>query len=421
MTKEWLKAHCKESGGYGTPSLNDKLYLHFKGFDRIQNLEEYTGLKSIFLEGNGLEDLTGLEACSELRCLFAQQNMIFAIPPTLPKSLSTLNVSNNNISSLDNVSTLPDLETLQASHCKLKDLDAIRDLRNCPALTCVDLQQNKIDGDPEEMVRLFASVPKLACLYLQGNPIVSSLRQYRKRMISEIPGLAYLDDRPVFPLERLCAEAWAKGGLDAEKAARKEYKDAEEAKQRRDHEYLTEVRGGAEQSARNSQNRARERWPTSASRTTATASGNQNRSRPNSSRRARGWRGTRRARGGGTPELTRSAASDAGGATNETKPWEPLSGTRGESAERGCDEGTCDTGTCDTGTCAGCGPGSEAAEAVEEAVEEAEAMHAEEADETAAAAEGAEDNDENAAPSSDVGEKRAATRADETSFLDELD
>ena len=411
------------AGGLRHTRLNDKLYLHFKRFDRIQNLEEYTGLKSIFLEGDPLEDLTGLEACSELRCLFAQQNMIFAIPPTLPKSLSTLNVSNNNISSLDNVSTLPDLETLQASHCKLKDLDAIRDLRNCPALTCVDLQQNKIDGDPEEMVRLFASVPKLACLYLQGNPIVSSLRQYRKRMISEIPGLAYLDDRPVFPLERLCAEAWAKGGLDAEKRRAKEYKDAEEAKQRRDHEYLTEVRERRGQSARRSQNRARERWPTSASRTTATASGNQNRSRPNSSRRARGWRGTRRAPGGQrNPGLTAARArATRGGATNETKPWEPLSGTRGESAERGCDEGTCDTGTCDTGTCAGCGPGSEAAEAVEEAVEEAEAMHAEEADETAAAAEGAEDNDENAAPSSDVGEKRAATRADETSFLDELD
>ena len=240
MTKEWLKAHCKESGGYGTPSLNDKLYLHFKGFDRIQNPEEYTGLKSIFLEGNGLEDLTGLSACVELRCLFAQQNMIFAIPPTLPKSLSTLNVSYNNISSLDNVSTLPDLETLQAAHCKHKDLDAIRDLRNCPALTCVDLQQNKIDGDPEEMVRLFASVPKLARLYLQGNPIVSSLRQYLRTEISEDPGPSTIDPSS---LERLCAEAWAKGGLDAEKAARKEFKDAEEAKQRRDHEYLTEVRG----------------------------------------------------------------------------------------------------------------------------------------------------------------------------------
>ena len=423
MTKEWLKAHCKESGGYGTPSLNDKLYLHFKGFDRIQNLEEYTGLKSIFLEGNGLEDLTGLEACLELRCLFAQQNMIFAIPPTLPKSLSTLNVSNNNISSLDNVSTLPDLETLQASHCKLKDLDAIRDLRNCPALTCVDLQQNKIDGDPEEMVRLFASVPKLACLYLQGNPIVSSLRQYRKRMISEIPGLAYLDDRPVFPLERLCAEAWAKGGLDAEKAARKEYKDAEEAKQRRDHEYLTEVREAARAK--------REALAEQGKRALADLGISDDSDgewepepEPPELVAARERLARYEARPGEEepPELTAARArATRGGATNETKPWEPLSGTRGESAERGCDEGTCDTGTCDTGTCAGRGPGSEAAEAVEEAVEEAEAMHAEEADETAAAAEGAEDNDENAAPSSDVGEKRAATRADETSFLDELD
>ena len=59
--------------------------------------------------------------------------------------------------------------------------------------------------------------------------MVSQVRQYRKRMISSIPTLSYLDDRPVFALERICAEAWAKGGLEAEKAARKEYKDAEEA------------------------------------------------------------------------------------------------------------------------------------------------------------------------------------------------
>ena len=101
-------------------------------------------------------------------------------------------------------------------------------------------------------------------------------------------------------------------------------------------------------------------------------------SRPNSSRRARGWRGTRRARGRRNPGVDRGAsASDAGGATNETKPWEPLSGTRGESAERGCDEGT-RHGNVRHGNVRGGGPGSEAAEAVEEAVEEAEAMHAEE-------------------------------------------
>ena len=242
MTAKWLKAHCKENGGYGTPELNDKLYLHFQGFDRIQNLEAYTGLKSLFLEGNGLEDLEGLSACVELRCLFAQQNMVTGIPPSLPVSLSTLNVSNNNVSHLQNVARLVELQTLQARNCKLKTLESLGELRNCANLSTVDLQNNEIDGDPEAMVALFASMPKLACLYMQGNPVVSQLRQYRKRMIASIKSLAYLDDRPVFPLERHCAEAWAAGGLDAEKAARKAFKDEEAAKQRRDHEYLTNLR-----------------------------------------------------------------------------------------------------------------------------------------------------------------------------------
>ena len=211
MTKEWLKAYCMEQGYYGTPSLNDKLFLHFKGFDRIQNLEAYTGLKSLFLEGNGLEEIEGLEGCQELRCLFVQQNMIFAIPPDLPRSISTINISNNNISKLEHLAGLTDLQTIQASHCKLKDLDGIRELSSCKALSCVDIQQNKIDGDPEEMLQLFKAMPALSVLYLQGNPIVATVRQYRKRMIAEIPSLTYLDDRPVFHLERLCAEAWAVG------------------------------------------------------------------------------------------------------------------------------------------------------------------------------------------------------------------
>ena len=38
---------------YTTESLNDILYLHFKGFSKIENLEGFTGLKCIYLENNG--------------------------------------------------------------------------------------------------------------------------------------------------------------------------------------------------------------------------------------------------------------------------------------------------------------------------------------------------------------------------------
>ena len=54
MSKEYLRKLCKDDKLYLTPSLNDKLYLNFKGFTAIQALEEYTGLKAIFLEGDYL-------------------------------------------------------------------------------------------------------------------------------------------------------------------------------------------------------------------------------------------------------------------------------------------------------------------------------------------------------------------------------
>lgn len=50
LTKEFLRNLCKEARKkqqdmYVTPEINDRLYLHYKGFRKIQALEEYTGLK----------------------------------------------------------------------------------------------------------------------------------------------------------------------------------------------------------------------------------------------------------------------------------------------------------------------------------------------------------------------------------------
>lgn len=61
LTKEFLKKLLRKEFKlyYSTPYLNDVLYLHYKGFDRIENLEEFTGLKVLYLEGNGLDKIEG--------------------------------------------------------------------------------------------------------------------------------------------------------------------------------------------------------------------------------------------------------------------------------------------------------------------------------------------------------------------------
>ena len=45
ITKDFLKKLVKSDFKtyYSTPNLNDVLYLHYKGFNKIANIEDYTG------------------------------------------------------------------------------------------------------------------------------------------------------------------------------------------------------------------------------------------------------------------------------------------------------------------------------------------------------------------------------------------
>ncbi|PRW59455.1 dynein assembly factor axonemal [Chlorella sorokiniana] len=239
-----LAALCKQHRLYQTPALNDRLYANFRGFTAIGALEAYTGLRALFLEGNALDSVAGLPPLPELRCLFLQQNALLALEPgvlaALPQ-LDTLNVGGNALTSLAGLAGCTQLRTLVAADNSLAFTDALAALATCTQLESVDLQNNKLE-DGQALLGLLKGLPHLKCLYLRGNPLVSKLPSYRKTTIAALPGLTYLDDRPITELERACAEAWAAGGLDGEREARAAFHQREQEREARQVAALREIR-----------------------------------------------------------------------------------------------------------------------------------------------------------------------------------
>lgn len=226
MSKQLLKKMCKDTAGcYSTPSVNDKLYLHYKGFRKIENLEEYINVKAIWLEGNGLPKLEGLEAMTQLRSIYLHENLIEKIEGLdNQRDLDALNLSKNFIKRIENLSQCTKLTNLNLSHNALTSADTLSHVLEIPSLQTLDVQGNKIDDIA--VVEIFARMPDLRVLYLQGNPVVKNIKHYRKTIISKCQHLKYLDDRPVFDDERRRVNAWAagfdRGGLDAANEAERE-------------------------------------------------------------------------------------------------------------------------------------------------------------------------------------------------------
>ena len=211
-----------ENNGYETPELNDKIYLHFRGFKKIDNQDKFTGCKAIWLDSNGFSRIENLDPMIDLRCLYLSKNLISKIEGLEAlQFLTILDLSNNRITKIENLSCCPILQTLNVSHNALSSVDSIAHLCECPLLNNVDLTNNHLEAD-ENMFEVLSAIPALTALSINGNEI-TKLASFRKKMISKMPNLGYLD-RPIDLQERTFAVAFITGGAEAESAARATWK-----------------------------------------------------------------------------------------------------------------------------------------------------------------------------------------------------
>ena len=172
---------------------------------------------------------------------YLQQNSIYAISHLegVPE-LDTINLCNNQLRSISNLSCCSKLQTLLATHNQLESLESVTHLLDCPSIVTLDLSNNNL-SDPA-VLEVFKQMPNLRCLYLKGNPFVSSVKNYRKSLIAAIPNLGYLDDRPVFEDERRLVMAWSVGGVEGERAERQAIKEEKEAYDKKNFEAMQAIR-----------------------------------------------------------------------------------------------------------------------------------------------------------------------------------
>ncbi|XP_013027959.2 protein phosphatase 1 regulatory subunit 42 isoform X2 [Anser cygnoides] len=174
------------------------LYLQNNCISCIENLSSLKNLEKLYLGGNYITVVEGLDKLEEIRELHIESQHLplgekLLFDPrslrSLAKSLSVLNISNNNIDELEELAVLENLSYLRAADNQLqhmKDLEAVL---------------NKW--------------PKLRRMDLTGNPICHKPK-YRDRVVVQSQTLESLDGKEIKEMERQFLMNWK-----ASKAARK--------------------------------------------------------------------------------------------------------------------------------------------------------------------------------------------------------
>lgn len=245
ISEKYLKKLFRDNYGlyYNTFELNEKLYLHYKGFKKIENLHRFPDLKCIYLEGNGLTKIEGFDTNHKLRSVYIHENLFEKIENLNHlKELHYLNLNDNYITKIEGLNNMPDLSTLQIKKNRVgkNGISDLLGLLEIPSLSVLDVSENLID-DPAVVDEVLVKMPNLAVLYLKGNPVCKKIKNYKKTVIAKMPNLKYLDDSPVFPEDRRYAEAFYAGGLNQEREERKKVKQEKDEEHWRNHQAFRDM------------------------------------------------------------------------------------------------------------------------------------------------------------------------------------
>ena len=145
----------------------------------------------------------------------------------------TLYLSHNSIKKIPELKSLKKLQTIELSHNNITSLEDCEGLLDLPEITSISLRNNQIEG-PNTIISFFEKLPKLLLLYFKPNPCVRHIPLYRKNLIMAMPALQYLDERTIFEAERLTADAFKRGGKEEEERVRQEFVAREKARVKKD-------------------------------------------------------------------------------------------------------------------------------------------------------------------------------------------
>ena len=236
--------------------LNDSLYLPCLGITKLENMEKFTGLRTLHLQSNVISKIECLENMTALTSLYLHMNMIEKIEglSTLTQ-LQTLNLADNLISRIEGLENNHKLSYLSLTNNQIgkdgeEDYLQLADLKS---LSTLDLGNNRIpcvkpaqEGEQYPLYQLLAALPKLEVLLLKNNPFWEEVSSSRRLTLSVLQNLTQLDGDVVLPDERRFANAFGRGGVEEIEVERQKMIVEEQQKRQAERDHMDYIKQNKE-------------------------------------------------------------------------------------------------------------------------------------------------------------------------------